>query len=181
MEPNVSTADGVQFVIARRPFDRVANGRVGMTTVHDAMTGRVAKRDRKFSSASRRLSEDGVLNKKINPLILNRHVFGIFGECLCNALNHRAREYIFLIAPGYSWIDLHETFQLFWQVRNLHKAVSNFSSTKSGNWQTSIVVRWDGKCERQRNARDYSSSSAHISSRRKEKRPAAYLDSRRPT
>src|SRR5712692_3128161 len=183
MEPNVSTADRVQFLVAPCALDRVANGRVRVATVHDAVAGRVAERDREFSSASWRLDEDGILNKKIDSLILNRHVFRIIGERLRNALNHRAREYVFLIAARNPWIDLHEMVQLFWQVRNLYKAISNLRSTKPSDREASVVVRWDGKSERQGNVRDrtYFSSSVHIGSRRKEKRPAAYLNSRKPT
>src|SRR5216683_3432625 len=183
MEPNISAADCLQLLVAFRVLDRVANGGISVATVHDAMAGRVTERDRKFSGASSHLSEDGILDKKIDALILNRHVFGIFSERLRNAPNHRAREHVFLIAARNPWIDLHEMVQLFWQVRNLYKAISNLRSTKPSNREASIVVRWDGKCERQGNVRDctYLSSSVHIVSRRKEKRPAAYLNSRKPT
>src|SRR5215472_12044486 len=183
MEPNVSTADRVQFFVALCGFDRVANGRISVTTIHDAMARRVTQCNRKFSGAARHLSEDGVLNKEINALILNRHVFGIFGECRSDALNHRAREHVFLVAARNPWVDLHEMVQLLWQVRNPRKAVPNLRSTKPGNGEASIVVRWDGKCERQGNVRNYSyvGSSVHRGSRRKEKRPAAYLNSRKPT
>src|SRR5579862_1119230 len=154
MEPNVSTADRVQFLVARCALDRVANGRVGVATVHDAMPGSVTERDRKLSSTSGRLDEGGILNKKIDSLILNRHVFGIISESLRNALNHGAREYVFLIAARNPWIDLPEIVQPFWQVRNFYEDISNLRSTNPSDREASIDVRWDGKSERQGNVRD---------------------------